>query len=175
MVKSKTGFPFIQHNCHCHFLLCAFLSPLFGRGKFYGKLFLTLNNISFNYIYFVYANKLTTKSIFFLFTCFFLVAPAHSHTAQIGCDWRNMSVNFSVFFFCFFAFSTNFHKVHTIINQLTRWNSMQLCVMKKLLWLHHILFQYSHTFYTLGKAEGKVWGKGKILILNIHSVWTLHT
>lgn len=62
-------------------------------GKFMRGFSLNRSVIPFNYTYFIlYANKLTTKSIFSLL---FFFPLTFTHTRLVsGCDWRNMSVDF---------------------------------------------------------------------------------
>lgn len=90
---------------------------------------------------FFYANKVTTKSIF-SFTSFFSVAPTHSHTTRMGCDRRNMSVNFS-FLSCSSRFrQISFLKSDTIINSNKLMSNGEIVLTSS----HSLRFQ--HIFYT---------------------------
>lgn len=96
-------------------------SRLLRRGKLYlARRKLTLV-IAFNYTYFIYANKLTTKSIFSLLLfsscCSFRCSLTHTRHTTMGCDRRNnMSVKFS--FFSIRQISV--HSSGTLINQSNR-------------------------------------------------------
>ena len=113
-----------------------------------------------NYTYFKYANKLTTKSII-PFYFFFLSLQTHSHTAH-GMRLKKYVSEFPRFSFPPSRFRQIFTKSNTIINQLTRWKTMQLCVMKKNDYDFIISFWVFAHILHLFKGN---WGEGRIIIL----------
>lgn len=114
-----------------------------------------------NYTYFKYANKLTTKSIFPFY--FFFCRSKFTHTRLKWDAIEEICQRISSFFlFLLHVFDKFSPKSNTIINQLTRWKTMQLCVMKKNDYDFIISFRvFAHILHLL---KGN-WGKGRIIIL----------